>query len=85
MSFLVELRYVVPPLINLTLWVFIMPLAKLWAQDLNFNNNIFVLTCLSLAIFILLIFLFTSVRLPLSVGTLQFRAGDFSAPLTLSF
>ncbi|KAE8055551.1 hypothetical protein FH972_012384 [Carpinus fangiana] len=85
MPFLVDIRYFVPPLINLTLWVFIIPLAKHWAQDPNFNNNIFVLTCLSLlAIFILLIFLFTSVRLPLTVGTLQFRAGDFSVPFTLS-
>jgi hypothetical protein len=57
MAFLVDTRYVVPPLINLIVWVFIIPLAKHWARDPNFNGNIFVLALLSLAIFILLIFL----------------------------
>ena len=86
MPFLVDIRYAVPPLIHLTIWVFIIPLAKHWAQEYpNFNNNIFVMACLSLAISLLLIFPFISVKLPLTVGTLQLRAGDFSTPLTLSF
>jgi cation transport ATPase len=86
MPFLADIRYVVPPLINLIVWVFIIPLAKHWAQDYpNFNGNIFVLGLLSLAIFILLVFLFISVKLPLTVGTLQWRAGQFSVPVTLSF
>jgi D-alanyl-lipoteichoic acid acyltransferase DltB (MBOAT superfamily) len=74
-----------PLFINLIVWVFIIPLAKQWARDPNFNGNIFVLALLSLAIFILVIFLFISVKLPLTVGTLQFRAGQLSAPLTISF
>ena len=84
--FAADIRYVVPPLINLIVWVFIIPLAKHWAEDyLNFNSNIFVLALLSLAIFILVIFLFISVKLPLTVGNLQWRAGQFSVPLALSF
>jgi hypothetical protein len=85
MEFLVDLRYVFPPLINLTLRVLI-PQAKYRAQDPNFHGEIFVMACdLSLVIAILL-FLFTSVKLPLtlSVDSLRLRSGDFSGPLTLS-
>ncbi|KAE8055568.1 hypothetical protein FH972_012398 [Carpinus fangiana] len=78
MHFVADLRYVVPPLVNLTLLLFI-PQPK----PPNIYNEIFVMACLSLAIAVLL-FLFTSVKLPLTVGALQLRAGDFSAPLTLS-
>jgi hypothetical protein len=74
MRFLVDLRYVVPPLLIL---------GKPWAQDHSLNNEIFVMACLSLAIATLL-FLFTSVKLPLSVEPLHLSAGHFSAPLTLS-
>jgi hypothetical protein len=77
-----DLRYVVPPLINLTLWLLI-PQPKPSPQPPNVYNEIFVMACLSLAISILL-FLFTSVKLPLTVGALQLRPGHFSAPLTLS-
>jgi hypothetical protein len=84
MEFLVDVRYVFPPLINLTLWVLI-PQAKAWAVNPNFNSEIFVMTFLSLVIAIL-VFLFTSVKLPLTIGVElpQLKAGDFSAPLTLS-
>ena len=42
------------------------------------------MACMSLAILILLIFLFISVKLPLTVGTHQWTAAHFSAPLILS-
>ena len=82
MEFLVDLRYVVPPLINITLWL-LMPQPKPSPQPPNIYNEIFVMAYLSLAISILL-FLFTSVKLPLTVEPLHLRPGDFSAPLTLS-
>jgi hypothetical protein len=78
MHLVVDLRYVVPPLINL---------AKPWAPDdhPNLNNEIFLMACLFLAIATLL-FLFISLKLPLTptVEPLRLKAGDFSAPLTLS-
>jgi hypothetical protein len=55
MEFLVDLRYVFPPLINLTLWVLI-PEAKPWAQDPKFDSEIFVMACMSLVTAILLLF-----------------------------
>jgi hypothetical protein len=86
MKVLVDLRYVFLPLINFTIWVILTPQSKPWAQDPNLNNPIFVMAFLSLVIPILVIFFFTSVKLPLtlSVESLRLRAGDFSAPLTLS-
>ena len=73
---LVDLRYVVPALINI---------GKPWVQQPNLiSNEMFVKVCLFLAISII-VFLFTSVKLPLCVEPPQLRAGDFSSPLTLSF
>jgi len=77
MHLFVDLRYVVPALINL---------GKPWVQDPSLNNPIFVMASLFLAI-VTLIFLFTSVKLPLtlSVEPVRLRAGHFSSPLlTLS-
>jgi hypothetical protein len=77
---LVDLRYVyvVPALINI---------GKPWVQQPNLiSNEMFVKVCVFLAIAIL-VFLFTSVKLPLTITVEppQWRAGDFSSPLTLSF
>jgi hypothetical protein len=82
---LMDFRYGFLPLINFTLWVLI-PQAKDWALDPNFDSEIFAISflCLVIAILILL-FLFTSVKFPLtlSLEPFQFSAGDFSTPLTL--
>jgi hypothetical protein len=84
MQLLVDVRYVFLPLINLILWVLI-PQAKPWAVNPKFDSEISLMTFLSLIIAIL-VFLFTSVKLPLTIGVElpQLRVGDFSAPLTLS-
>lgn len=79
MQVLVDMRYVVLPLINLIIWVLI------HQPKPYFDNPMFVMAFMFLAIAILL-FLFVSVTLPLilSVEPLRLRAGHFSVPLTLA-
>ncbi|KAE7998702.1 hypothetical protein FH972_003219 [Carpinus fangiana] len=49
-----------------------------------YEYPILMMPYLFLVISLLLLILFTSVRLPLTVEQLQLRAGDFSGPLNLS-
>jgi hypothetical protein len=81
MVVLVDLRYLVPPLINL-----LKLQAKSWAQDSNSSNPIFFVMAFLFVAIAILLFLFTSVKLPLtlSVEPIRLRAGHFSSPLTLA-
>ncbi|KAH7835415.1 hypothetical protein Vadar_025988 [Vaccinium darrowii] len=74
-----DLRFVVPALINLTLFLLQHNPPIL---DMNSNNWFFSIVI----ILTLIIFLITSVKLPLSVTAqpIQVRAGDFSSLLVIS-
>ncbi|KAL5817475.1 hypothetical protein ACOSQ3_025853 [Xanthoceras sorbifolium] len=89
MHLIVDLRYVFPPLINLMLLLFLT----------SENGSIFVLVntaskfdqypflnmaLLVIAVFLFVVFLLTSIKLPLTAHPITVRAGHFSGPLTFS-
>lgn len=77
MHWFIDLRYAVPPIINLFR-------EKLLAENGNWEiAPIFMMASLVFAALILL-FVCTSVKLPLTVEPIQLRVGSFSAPLTVS-
>ncbi|EOY01797.1 Uncharacterized protein TCM_011612 [Theobroma cacao] len=89
-----DLRYGVPPILNLMFLLFFstQPGPGMWNSNLNISSilvhqfSFLELAFLFLAVMFLLLFLFTSVEVPLILQPIRFRlgAGVFSIALTVS-
>ncbi|KAK5771183.1 hypothetical protein PVK06_047365 [Gossypium arboreum] len=80
-----DLRYCIPPVLNLILFMFLIP------SNSDGSSSIFVrefsimeLPFLLLALFFLLLFLFTSADIPLNVNLIRFRPRDFATAVSAS-
>lgn len=87
MQFFVDLRYLFPPLMNLIILALLTSHVNAWIIfEFNGEHPILKLAFLLLAIFMLFLFLLTSITINLrfTVHPITVRSGYFSAPLTLS-
>ncbi|KAG4110981.1 hypothetical protein ERO13_D13G079650v2 [Gossypium hirsutum] len=80
-----DLRYCIPPVLNLVLFLFLSPSNSEGGSSIFFQNfSIMELPFLLLALFFLLVFLFTSADVPFKVNLIHFRPRDFSIDVTAS-
>ncbi|XVF03261.1 hypothetical protein REPUB_Repub04eG0246000 [Reevesia pubescens] len=81
-----DLRYIIPPAVNLIIFLFVSPLNgnPMVASLLEQKFSILELAFVILAMMFLLLFLFTSVELPLTLNPIRFLTGTFSIALTAS-
>ncbi|MBA0751735.1 hypothetical protein Gogos_000639 [Gossypium gossypioides] len=84
-----DLRYCIPPVLNLVLFLFLSPSnseggSSIFFQNFSQNFSIMELPFLLLVLFFLLVFLFTSADVPLNVNLIHFRPRDFSIDVTAS-
>ncbi|KAL5750794.1 hypothetical protein ACOSP7_025397 [Xanthoceras sorbifolium] len=90
MHFFIDLRYLFPPLLNLILFVFLTSHhgKSYWDQNDTaiqiLQYPIFKLPFFMLSILLLLIFLFTSIKLPLTAKPIRLRTGKFWALLAMA-
>ncbi|KAL5815066.1 hypothetical protein ACOSQ3_025861 [Xanthoceras sorbifolium] len=90
MHFFIDLRYLFPPLLNLILFVFLTSHhGKSYCDQHDtaiqiLQYPIFKLPFFMLSILLLLIFLFTSIKLPLTAKPIRLRTGKFSALLAMA-
>ncbi|KAL5748359.1 hypothetical protein ACOSQ2_025656 [Xanthoceras sorbifolium] len=91
MHFSIDLRYLFPPLVNIFLFIFLTSQGGssfyYWDQDDAVDilqYPILKLPFFILAVLLLLFFLFTSIKLPLTAEPLRLRAGNFSALLAVA-